>query len=129
MCNYHSFSDWEILFEKEAKELVKSTLKPKEIFYALVDFLVNKKIEVPPSKIRESLKNFHDIKELHDKLSDFFTSNLLSNELINYYAVWILKKHIQFDAIRDIRNKRLYMVSFISYHSIKYVRTILWILF
>lgn len=179
------FFDCKFIFEKEAQELVKSSLNPKEIFYALVDFLVNKKIEVPsyylfaevitnalnsfenelikivdsalttvqkelldwfmylpvdsslelsaknpylithlkkveqaisPLKIRESLNDFLHIRELHKELSDFYTSNLLSNELINYYAVWILKaKHIQFDAIRDIRNKRLYLVSFISY--------------
>lgn len=53
---------------------------------------------------------------MHENLSDFFTSNIISSELINYYAVWILKaEHIQFDAIRDIQNKRLYVTSFISY--------------
>lgn len=77
-----------------------------------------KKVEqvISPLKIKRSLEDFYHIREVHKELSDFFTSNLLSDELINYYAVWVLKaKHIQFDSIRDICNKRLYLVSFISY--------------
>jgi TnpA family transposase len=36
--------------------------------------------------------------------------------LVNYYAVWVLKaEHIQFDAIREIGSKRLYVISFITY--------------
>ncbi|MDR3058774.1 MAG: DUF4158 domain-containing protein, partial [Prevotella sp.] len=182
---YNSFSKSKSLFEKEAQELVKSSSRPEEMFSDLLNFLVDRKIEIPryyvfaetitkslnsfekelidavdntltteqkeildgfmylpaddnleissknpylitqlkkaeqatsPSKIKESLKDFRYIKELYDKLSDFYASDLLSNELINYYAVWVVKaEHIQFDAIRDIRNKRLYIISFISY--------------
>ena len=182
---YKSFSSCKNLFEKEALELVKSSSKPKEIFYILVDFLTERKIEIPqyysfaeiitktlrffeneliekvdktlileqkelldgfmnllkdnslepsaqnpylithlkkaeqsttPAKIKESLEDFKYIQELHEKLSDFFAANLISNELINYYAIWVLKaEHIQFDAMRNIRNKRLYVLSFILY--------------
>lgn len=69
-----------------------------------------------PLKIKESLKDFHHIKELHENLSGFFSSNLISNELVNYYAVWMLKaEHTQFDQISSIPNKRLYVTSFIAY--------------
>jgi len=184
-CNYKPFSENINIFKREAKELVKSSSKPEEIFYTLLEFLTERKIEIPkyyifaeiitkslnlfeneliealdkaltseqknildefmylpmninqelsshnpyliihlkkaeqaatPLKIKRSLKDFCDIKKLHEDLSDFFASNLISNELINYYAIWILKaEHIQFDAIRDIRNKRLYVTSFIAY--------------
>ena len=182
---YHSFSTYKYLFEQETQELVKSSSKPEEIFYTLLDYLTERNIEVPkyyifaevitsalnlfenelietldkaltleqkdildefmylpvnvnqelspqnpylithlkkaeqattPLKIKRSLKDFHDIKGLHNILADILTSNLISNELINYYAVWILKvEHVQFNAIQDIRNKRLYITSFIAY--------------
>ena len=182
---FNSFSSSRMLFEKEACELVKTSLNPREIFYALLDYLDGKRIEVPgyytfaevitkslnlfennlikiidnaltseqknildgfmdllvnnnlelsaknpylityfkkaeqsttPGKIKQSLDDFKQIKELHDTFSDFFKSGLISNELINYYAIWVLKaEHIQFDAIRDIGNKRLYVTSFITY--------------
>ena len=182
---YRFFSESKALFEKEAFELVKTSLKPKEILDALLDYLNEKRIEVPryyvfaevitkslnlfenslidiidqtltveqkeildqfmnlpvdsnqppsaqnpylltqfknveqslaPMKITESLKEFYQIKNLHDQLSDFFKSNLISNVLINYYAIWILKaEHIQFDAIGNTGKKRLYTTSFITY--------------
>jgi hypothetical protein len=82
----------------------------------LITHLKKAEQAVAPLKIKESLTDFHHIKELHENLSRFFTSNLISNELINYYAVWMLKaEHTQFDDISDIQNKRLYVTSFISY--------------
>lgn len=183
--NYKSFPKYRHLLKKEALELVKSTLKPKEIFYELVSFLDEIKIERPryyvfaevitnslnlfeknliqtidenltlnqkkildnfmklplkldenlsaknpylitylkkvlqattPGKIKQSLTDFSIIKNLHEILYEFFKSDLLSQELINYYAVWVIKaEHIQFEYIQDKRNKRLYVVSFISY--------------
>ena len=182
---YNSYSDSKALFAKEASELVKTSLTPKEIFYALLDYLNEKRIEVPgydsfakiitkslnlfeneligiinntltteqkdmlddfmdlpvdnsleisaknpylitylknveqstaPGKIKQSLDDFKQIKELHDNFSDFFKSGLISNELVNYYAIWVLKaEHIQFDAIMNIGSKRLYVTSFITY--------------
>jgi len=182
---YNSFSDSKDLFEKEASELVKTSLRPKEIFDALLDYLEEKRIEVPryyvfaevitkslnlfesnlisiidqtltvqqkeildhfmqlsvdshqplsaknpylitwlkkaeqstaPGKIRQSLEDFYQIKSLHEGLSDFFKSGLISNELINYYAIWVLKvEHVQFDSIGDTGKKRLYATSFITW--------------
>ena len=180
-----SFSDSRALFEREASELVKTSLRPKEIFDALLDYLYEKRIEVPryylfaevitkslnlfennliaildqtltvhqkeildhfmdlpvdssqplsaknpylitclknteqslaPGMIKQSIEDFHQIKYQHDHLSDFFKSDLISNELINYYAIWVLKaEHIQFDSIGNIERKRLYVTSFITY--------------
>ena len=182
---YHSFSDSRDIFEKEASELVKTSLRPKEIFDALLDFLEENRIEVPryyvfaevitkslkffennligiidrtltahqkeeldqfmnlpvdssqaPSavnpylitylknveqsvthgKIKQSLDDFRQIKYLHDQLSDFFKLDLISNELINYYAIWVLKaEHVQFDSIGETGRKRLYVTSFITW--------------
>jgi len=182
---YLSFSSNKILFEKEAFELVKTSLRPKEIFDALLDYLAEKRIEVPryyffaeviskslnlfennligildqtltadqkemldhfmdlpvdshsppsaknpylitylknaeqsvaPGMIKQSLEDFHQVKNLHDQLSDFFKTDLISNELINYYAIWVLKaEHIQFDSIGDTGRKRLYATSFITF--------------
>ena len=182
---YRSFSESKALLEKEASELVKTSLKPREIFNTLLDYLDEKRIETPsyyllaevitkslnlfenkligiidqtltehqkeildyfmnqpvdihqkPSaqnpylitylknaeqsmeswKIKQSLKDFYQIKNLHDQLSDFFKSDLISNELINYYAIWVLKaEHLQFDSISETGKKRLYATSFITY--------------
>ena len=184
-CGYLSFSSNKALFEKEASELVKTSLRPKEIFDALLDYLEEKRIEVPryylfaeiitkslnifennlidilnrtltdhqkeildnfmdipvdssqppsaknpylitylknaeqsvaPGKIKQSLDDFYQIKNLHDPLSDFFKTELISNELINYYAIWVLKaKYLQFDSIEDTGRKRLYATSFITW--------------
>lgn len=74
-----------------------------------------KKVEqtITPAKIKESLVDFNYIQELYRKLSGFYDFNLVSNELINYYAIWILKaEHIQFNDISDMRNKPLNVLSF-----------------
>ena len=44
---YCPFSSYRDLLENEARELVKSSSKPKEIFYALVDYLIERKVEIP----------------------------------------------------------------------------------
>ena len=182
---YHSFSKRKSQFAKEASELVKTSLKPREIFDALLDYLNEKRIEIPryyvfadvitkalnlfenslidiidqtltghqkeildhfmylpvdshqppstknpylltqlknveqsvtPMNIKQSLEDFHQIKSPHEQFSDFFKSDVISNELINYYAIWVIKaEHIQFDAIDDIGRKRLYALSFITW--------------
>lgn len=182
---YCPFSESKLLFENETLNLVRSSLKPEEIFYTLLEFFNIRKIEIPkyyifaetitkalnvfenelikvvdstltteqkelldefmylsvdmsrepspqnpylithlkkaeqtitPVKIKESLKDFEYIKDLYKVLSTFFISNPIPKELINYYAVWVLKaEHIQFDAMHNIRNKRLYVLSFILY--------------
>ena len=180
---YRAFSDCITLFEKEALELVKTPQRPKEIFYSLISFLEEKKIEQPkhyifaqtiskslnvfeqnlvnlvdknlsitqkklldemmnlpsnndevtsknpylitklkkviqtitPRKIKQSIDDFNIIRDIHFHLSNITKLNEISG-ILNYYAVWVLKaEHIQFDSIRDIERKRLYIVSFIIY--------------
>ncbi|WP_312306266.1 DUF4158 domain-containing protein [Chryseobacterium sp.] len=180
---YRSFSECIHLFEKEALELVKTPLRPKELFFSLISFLEEKKIEQPkhyifaqtiakslnlfeqnlvnmidenltivqkklldeimrlpvnddevtsknpylitklkrviqaitPRKIKESIDDFNIIKDMHFHLSNITRLNEISS-ILNYYAVWVVKaEHIQFDSIRDIERKRLYIVSFIIY--------------
>lgn len=180
---YRAFADCIDLFEKEALELVKTPQRPKEIFYSLISFLEEKKIEHPkyyffaqtiskslnvfeqnlvslvdknlsivqkdlldemmklpsgnnevtsknpylitklkriiqtitPRKIKESIDDFSIIKDMHFHLSNITKLNEISG-ILNYYAVWVVKaEHIQFDSIRDIERKRLYIVSFIIY--------------
>lgn len=180
---YRSFTDSIELFEKEAIELVKTPLRPKELFYSLISFLEEKKIEQPkhyifaqtiakslnlfeqnlvdmvdknltiiqknlldemmklptnddevtsknpylitklkrviqaitPRKIKESIDDFNIIRDMHFHLSNITKMNEISG-ILNYYAVWVVKaEHIQFDSIRDIERKRLYIVSFIIY--------------
>ena len=181
----HFFSESKALFEKEASELVKTSLKPREIFDALLDYLNENRIEIPryyvfadvitkslnlfenslidiidktltasqkeildhfmylpvdshqplsaknpylitqlktveqsvaPGSIKQSLEDFYKIKSAHEQFLDFFKSDVLSNELVNYYAIWVIKaEHIQFDAIGDTGRKRLYALSFITW--------------
>jgi hypothetical protein len=44
---YCFFSESKALFEKEASESVRTSLKPKEMFETLHDYLNEKRIEVP----------------------------------------------------------------------------------
>lgn len=181
---YRSFTEGKKLFENEAKELVRTSLRPKELFHALNEFLSIKKIECPkyyvfagtignalnsfekdlislltrnlspqqkeilsvlmvlssqqegivgkgpylittlkkpaqastPRKIKESLSDFDIIAELHSEFSKMVEKTGFSMELLNYYAVWIIKaKYVQFESIRDIEKKRLYLIAFILY--------------
>lgn len=178
------FNENALMFENEARALVRTSLRPKDIFHSLIDFLDERRIERPKyylfaeairnslnsfeneladqleglldvkqketldnlmklvsgtetpgpknpylitklkkpnqelkvNKIRESLEDFAIIKDLH---SDFIHSveNLgISNELLNYYAVWVIKaEHIQFESISKNIMKRLYLIAFIVY--------------
>lgn len=74
---YDSFLDCKVSFEKEALELVKSSSKPEEIFYTLVDFLAEKKIEVPKyyifaEVITKALNSFEN--ELIESIDKALTS-------------------------------------------------------
>jgi TnpA family transposase len=181
---YRPFKEFKSFFIDEAHELVKTSLRPREIFHTLITALNDKKIEIPtyyvfadtltnslnsfeqdlstkvgdqltivqkdilddlisipagddevsaqnpylitelkkpiqattPRKIRESLNKFEIIRDLHNEFSEVLDSNIISNELLNYYAVWIIKaEHIQFDGIRDTPKKHLYLIAFIVY--------------
>jgi hypothetical protein len=70
---------------------------------------------ITPRKIKQSIDDFNIIRDIHFHLSNITKLNEISG-ILNYYAVWVLKaEHIQFDSIRDIERKRLYIVSFIIY--------------
>jgi len=184
LLGYTPFSEFRLVFEKEAKAMVKTSLKPKDIFYSLIDFLEERKIERPkyyvfadaisralnsfesdlidqidgiltgqqkeildglmilpsdpdeltarkpylitklkrpnqgtaPKKIRDSLGDFHIIKDLHSSFNRSLEEIGISRELLNYYAVWVIKaEHIQFESISSISMKRLYLIAFIIY--------------
>lgn len=69
-----------------------------------------------PRKIKESLSEFEIIAELHSDFSKMVEKTGFSMELLNYYAVWVIKaKYVQFESIRDIEKKRLYLIAFILY--------------
>lgn len=182
---YASFISFKKTFILEAKDLVKTSLRPREIFNSLISILNERKIEQPryyffadsissalnefetnlineidvylsqdekdnldslmqlpssenrevsasnpylitqlkkpiqaitPKKIKESLDEFEIIAELHSNYKHIFDSVGLLNELINYYAVWVIKaEHIQFDKISNPERKRLFLLAFITY--------------
>jgi len=181
---YRKFSEFKKSFIQEAESLVKTSLKPKDIFYSLLDYLEERKVEIPkyyvfsnvvsealnsfesilvkqidkdltksqketldslmilpsnpdklssnnpylitslkkpeqgitPKKIRESLEDFYIIQDLHFTFLPAITTTDISKELLNYYAVWLIKaEHIQFESISNIEIKRLYLIAFIVY--------------
>lgn len=181
---YRQFKTFKPIFIEEAGALVRTALRPKDIFHSLLDFLEERRIERPkyyvfaeaistalnsfesdlvlrtgklltdelkdlldglmslPSnpdeinpqnpylitklkkpdqrmavgRIRESLEDFNVIKELHTELKGSIENLAISKELLNYYAVWVIKaEHIQFDSISSKPLKRLYLIAFIIY--------------
>ena len=181
---YVQFNEGRQDMENEARELVKTALRPREMFHALRDFLVERKIEHPkyyvfadiirsslneyeqqlvarmekelsrdqremldglmslptnhdeisarnpylltklkkptqevaPKKIKESLDDFKIISDLHVHFIGLIASLDISDELLNYYAVWVIKaEHVQFDSITDLPKKRIYLLAFIVY--------------
>lgn len=69
-----------------------------------------------PQKIKESLKHFQDISDLYHEYSEVFQQLEVSDQLINYYAVWLIKsKHVTFLSITNPSKKYLYLLSFIIY--------------
>lgn len=182
--NYKSFNYSKHILINEAQELVKTSIKPREMFFSMVDFLNEKRIEIPkyyifseiiakslsyfelyleeqigsilntehkamldefitssydentsyynspylitklkkPSqslatkKIKESIKDFKAIEELHKIFFPILEKLGISNELLNYYAVWVVKaEHFQFESISSMAMKRIYLISFIIY--------------
>jgi TnpA family transposase len=182
--SFHSYTDFKDLVKKESIALVKTALRPKDIFFSLLDFLFERNIEIPkyyifadlitkalnnfesdlinqtsqmlteqqkelldqllilpsnsdkvsakkpylittlkkpsqvitPKKIKESLNDFLIIKELHLKFSTILDSTGISKELLNYYAIWVVKaEHVQYDSISSVPMKRLYLMAFIAY--------------
>lgn len=178
------FNDNVLEFEKEAMALVRTSLRPKDIFHSLVDFLDERRIERPRyylfaetirnalnlfendmadqldrlldmeqketldglmtlvtspdepgpknpylvtklkkpnqelkvQKIKESIGDFSVIKELHSDFIGTVEKLDMSNELLNYYAVWVIKaEHIQFESIANTSMRRLYLIAFIIY--------------
>ncbi|APD08189.1 transposase for transposon Tn1546 [Flavobacteriaceae bacterium UJ101] len=182
---YRDFNSFKPTFEKEAEALVKTSLKPKAIFYSLIDFLEEHKVEQPryyvfaetiskalnafevnltnqldeiltedkkktlddlialpvstdekitaknpylitklkkpiqskaTKKIQASMKEFLIVKDLYQSYGSTLHQMGLSEELLNYYASWVIKaEHIQFDSIRNPSLKRLYLICFIMY--------------
>lgn len=181
---YRPFKTLEHIFEKEAGALVRTALRPKDIFHSLLDFLEERRSARPPyylfaeaisgalnsfehdlikrtgelltqnhkelldglmslpsnadvinpqnpylitklkkpdqgittGRIRLSLEDFGIIKELHSELKSDIEDLAISKELLNYYAVWVIKaEHIQFDSISSEPLKRLYLIAFIIY--------------
>jgi len=88
---YHSFSDSKDIFEKEASELVKTSLRPREIFESLLDFLEEKRIEVPryyvfAEVITQSLNLFeNNLIGIIDRT--LYGSNMTDEQLLDKYKV------------------------------------------
>lgn len=182
---FRRFKDFRQSFEDETHELVKTDLKPKQIFHVLVRSLQEKKVEIPsyyvfsetisnslndfentlltlidsklsseqkrtldeimnmaknveenvsPSnpylittikkpeqelatgKIKESLNDFKIVASIYEEFDDILNELSLSDQLLNYYAVWLIKSaHIKFLSISDPSKKYLYILSFIIY--------------
>ncbi|MEQ8882664.1 MAG: Tn3 family transposase [Cyclobacteriaceae bacterium] len=69
-----------------------------------------------PRKIKKSLEEFETIDDLFQEFSGILNQLDVSDQLLNYYAVWLIKsKHVSFLAISDPNKKYLYLLSFILY--------------
>ena len=65
---------------------------------------------------KESLDDFQIISDLHGHFYRAHRITDISDELLNYYAVWVIKaEHVQFDSIVDLPKKRIYLLAFIVY--------------
>ncbi len=72
--------------------------------------------EITPSKIKDSLKGFQVVADLFRQFNESLEKIELSDQLLNYYAVWLIKsKHIKFLAISEPAKKYLYFLAFIIY--------------
>ncbi len=72
--------------------------------------------EVTPGKIKESLKDLSLVADLYGEFKDCLDSLELSDQLLNYYAVWLIKSaHVQLLALREQEKKHLYFLAFIVY--------------
>lgn len=107
---YKSFSNYKYIFEREAQELIKSSLRPNDIFYTLLDFLIERKIEIPQyysfaEVITKTLNSFEnqlvekvnkvlseEQKELLDGFMNLLRDNKLEPSAQNPYLITRLKK-------------------------------------
>lgn len=72
--------------------------------------------EITPRKIKESLDDFLVVADLYKEFRNCLDLLDLSDQLLNYYAVWLIKSaHVQFLALRDPEKKYLYFLAFIVY--------------
>ncbi|UII79557.1 Tn3 family transposase [Flagellimonas sp. CMM7] len=72
--------------------------------------------EIAPMKIKESLTDFSIVADLYREFRDCLDSLELSDQLLNYYAVWLIKStHIQFLALKEQEKRHLYFLAFIVY--------------
>lgn len=72
--------------------------------------------EITPRKIKESLEDFYVVADLYKEFKECLDSIYLSDQLLNYYAVWLIKStHLQLLALKDKKKKYLYFLSFIVY--------------
>lgn len=72
--------------------------------------------QITPGKIKESLNDFSIVADLYNEFKECLDSLELSDQLLNYYAVWLIKsRHIQFLALREQEKRHLYFLAFIVY--------------
>jgi len=184
-CNFIPFTEFAEKFQEESDALVRTSLKPNQIFYALLRILRERKIEIPSytvfaeaitnslnkfenfltdkinellpdykkeilndliklpadleeevssknpylltklkkpiqstttKRIKESLDDFAIIEQLHTDFAPIVENLDLSDDLLNYYAVWLIKlQHIRFEEISTESKKHLFLLAFIVY--------------
>ncbi len=72
--------------------------------------------EIAPRKIRESLNDFLLVSELYVEFKNILGKLDLSDKLLNYYAVWLIKSsHVKFLSLKEPSKKHLYFLAFIVY--------------
>lgn len=72
--------------------------------------------EIAPWKIKESLDDFSLVSQLYNAFKDILDKIELSDQLLNYYAVWLIKtSHVKFLSLKEPSKKHLYFLAFIVY--------------
>ncbi|MGB6150676.1 MAG: DUF4158 domain-containing protein, partial [Pricia sp.] len=72
--------------------------------------------EIAPRKIKESLRDFSIVADMYGEFKDCLDKLELSDQLLNYYAVWLIKSaHVQFLALKEREKRYLYFLAFIVY--------------
>ncbi|MEM9650131.1 MAG: Tn3 family transposase, partial [Bacteroidota bacterium] len=72
--------------------------------------------EIAPRKIRESLNDFLLVSDLYVEFKNTLDKIDLSDKLLNYYAVWLIKSsHVKFLSLKEPSKKHLYFLAFIVY--------------
>ncbi len=82
----------------------------------LVTTIKSPEQEITPRKIKQSLDDFSIVADLYKEFTDCLDSLELSDQLLNYYAVWLIKSaHVQLLALKEQEKKYLYFLAFIVY--------------